>query len=110
LEASAEIELAETEKKGKLSSLIYSTKEGREIDREIEYSFSQILARGKYIYSIVLHKVKPNNVNKYVKLVGNWYPKIAGMPENKVYLVGSWKTKVGDCDIFSLSTLCNISS
>lgn len=89
-------------KKGKLSSLIYGTKEGRELDREIEHSFSQVLARGKYVHSIVFHQVKPDKVDEYVKLVGDWYPRMAGMPENKVHLVGSWRTEVGDCDTFGL--------
>jgi len=90
----------ETGKKGKLSSLIYGTKEGREMDREIEHSFSQVLARGKYVHSIVFHEVKPDKVDEYVDVVGKWYPRTAGMPENKVHLVGSWRTEVGDCDTF----------
>ncbi|TID17064.1 NIPSNAP-domain-containing protein [Venturia nashicola] len=87
-------------KKGALSTLIYGTPEGRELDREIERSFSQVLARGKYVHSIVFHDVKPDKVDEYVHLVGKWYPKMASMPENKVNLVGSWRTEVGDCDTF----------
>ncbi|KAG0650165.1 nap [Hyphodiscus hymeniophilus] len=87
-------------KGGKLSSLIYGTKEGRQMDREIEHSFSEVLARGKYVHSIVFHEVKPDKVDEYVELVGKWYPRMAGMPENKVHLVGSWRTEVGDCDTF----------
>lgn len=94
-----------TERKGRLNNLIYGTKEGRELDKEIEHSFSQVLARGKYVHSIVFHDVKPDKVDEYVKLVGEWYPKMAGMPENKVHLVGSWRTEVGDCDTFGLSLL-----
>ena len=97
-------EAQETSKrKGKLSSLIYGTHEGREMDREIEKSFSQVLARGKYVHSIVFHSVKPDKVDEYVELVGNWYPKMAGLPENHVHLVGSWRTEVGDCDTFGTS-------
>jgi len=88
---------------GPLSSLIYGTPEGRSLDREIEKSFSQVLARGKYVHSIVFHEVKPDKVDKYVKLVGDWYPRMAAMPENKVHLVGSWRTEVGDCDTFGES-------
>ncbi|KAM3071838.1 hypothetical protein ACMFMG_009695 [Clarireedia jacksonii] len=88
------------EKKGKLSSLIYGTPEGREMEKEIEQSFSQVLARGKYVHSIVFHQVKPDKVDEYVKLVGEWYPRMAGMEQNKVHLVGSWRTEVGDCDTF----------
>lgn len=85
---------------GRLSNLIYGTKEGREMDRELERSFSQVLARGKYVHSIVFHEVKPDKVDEYVELVGSWYPRMANMPENKVHLVGSWRTEVGDCDTF----------
>lgn len=87
-------------KGGALSSLIYGTPEGRELDKDIERSFSQVLARGKYVHSIVFHEVKPDKVDEYTDLVGNWYPRMASMPENKVHLVGSWRTEVGDCDTF----------
>jgi hypothetical protein len=90
-------------KAGPITNLIYGTKEGREMDQEMNNSFSQVLARGKYVHSIVFHEVKPDKVDEYVKLVGSWYPRMAGMPENKVHLVGSWRTEVGDCDTFGMS-------
>ncbi|KAL1644204.1 hypothetical protein SLS58_004484 [Diplodia intermedia] len=100
-EAKAREESQESGKsEGKLSRLIYGTTEGRNLDREMERSFSQVLARGKYVHSIVFHEVKPDKVDEYVKLVGEWYPKMASLPENKVHLVGSWRTEVGDCDTF----------
>lgn len=89
-------------KSGPLTNLIYGTKEGREMDAQIEASFSQVLARGKYVHSIVFHQVKPDKVEEYVKLVGEWYPKMANLPSNKVHLVGSWRTEVGDCDTFGM--------
>jgi hypothetical protein len=103
LKTSAEAVEEDGKSKGKLSSLIYGTKEGREMEKEIEQSFSQVLARGKYVHSIVFHQVKPEKVDEYVELVGSWYPKMASMPENKVHLVGSWRTEVGDCDTFGKS-------
>lgn len=69
---------------GPLSKLIYGTEEGRKMDQDIERSFSQVLARGKYVHSIVFHEVKPSKVDEYVALVGEWYPRMANMPENKV--------------------------
>lgn len=60
------------------------TAEGRKMDQDIERSFSQVLARGKYVHSIVFHEVKPDKVDEYVELVGKWYPRMANMPENKV--------------------------
>lgn len=95
-------------KAGPLTNLIYGTKEGRELDAQLEASFSQVLARGKYVHSIVFHQVKPEKVDEYVKLVGAWYPKVANNPENKVHLVGSWRTEVGDCDTFGERARCLI--
>lgn len=99
-EKAAELAEESEGKGGRLASLIYGTKEGREMDAQIEASFSAVLARGKYVHSIVLHDVKPDKVDEYVDLVGKWYPKMAAMDDNKVHLVGSWRTEVGDCDTF----------
>lgn len=99
-------------KSGPLTNLIYGTKEGREMEAQLEASFSQVLARGKYVHSIVFHEVKPDKVEEYVELVSQWYPKMANLPENKVHLVGSWRTEVGDCDTFGryLPFQCILSS
>lgn len=96
-----------TKRKGALSSLIYGTQEGQQMDQDIEKSFSQVLARGKYVHSIVFHEVKPDKVDEYVDLVGGWYPRMAKMAENKVNLVGSWRTEVGDCDTFGMLSQSN---
>ncbi|OHE99472.1 hypothetical protein CORC01_05272 [Colletotrichum orchidophilum] len=96
----AEASQEPSRKAGPLTNLIYGTKEGRELDAQLEASFSQVLARGKYVHSIVLHEVKPDKVEEYTELVGSWYPRMASMPENKVHLVGSWRTEVGDCNTF----------
>ncbi|KAL7620891.1 hypothetical protein AAE478_008201 [Parahypoxylon ruwenzoriense] len=85
---------------GLLSRVIYGTKEGRELDAQLEASFSAVLARGKYVHSIVFHEVKPDKADEYIQLVSNWYPRMASLEENKVHLVGSWRTEVGDCDTF----------
>lgn len=95
-----EQQVDQTSKRGALSSLIYGTKEGQHFDKDIERSFSQVLARGKYVHSIVFHEVKPDKVDEYVDLVGQWYPRMASMEENRVNLVGSWRTQVGDNDTF----------
>jgi hypothetical protein len=99
-EARAREDAVAGKKAGPFTTLIYGTQEGREMDREIERSFSQVLARGKYMHSIVFHEVKPDKVNEYTELVGSWYPRVASMPEMKVNLVGSWRIEVGDCDTF----------
>jgi hypothetical protein len=68
------------------------------MDQDIERSFSQVLARGKYVHSIVFHEVKPSKVDEYVELVGNWYPRMANMPENKVCFDGSKTRKLLSSD------------
>lgn len=99
----AEVNEKETDRKsGPLTNLIYGTKEGREMEAQMEASFSQVLARGKYVHSIVTHEVKPDKVDEYVKLIGKVYPRMANNPENRVNLVGSWRTEVGDCDTFGM--------
>ncbi|KAL4783041.1 hypothetical protein BJX76DRAFT_368696 [Aspergillus varians] len=95
-----QLEASRTAKRGPLSSLIYGTKEGQQLDKDIERSFSQVLARGKYVHSIVFHEVKPDRVDEYVDLVGQWYPRMATTEENRVNLVGSWRTQVGDNETF----------
>ncbi len=103
----AEQDAASSKKKGgALSNLIYGTVEGQQMDKDMERSFSQVLARGKYVHSIVFHEVKPDKVDEYVELVGSWYPRMASMPENKVNLVGSWRSEVGDCDTFGWKYSC----
>jgi hypothetical protein len=87
-------------RRGPISSLIYGTREGEQHDKDIERSFSEVLARGKYVHSIVFHEVQPDKVDEYVQLVGEWYPKMAATEVNKVNLVGSWRTQVGDNDTF----------
>jgi hypothetical protein len=94
-----------SKRKGRLANLIYGTKEGQQHDQEIEKSFSQVLARGKYVHSIVFHEVKPDKVDEYVELVGGWYPRMAKLEDNHVHLVGSWRTEVGDCDTFGVSII-----
>jgi hypothetical protein len=105
-EARAREDAASGKKAGALTSLIYGTPEGREMDREIERSFSEVLARGKYVHSIVTHQVKPDKVDEYVDLVGDWYPKMANSPDMRVKLVGSWRTEIGDSDTFGTFWRC----
>ena len=87
-------------KQGRLSRLIHGTEEGRLHEKELERSFSQVLARGKYVHSITFHEVKYDKIDEYTELVGNFYPRAAADPSNHLKLVGSWRTEVGDCNTF----------
>ncbi|KZZ96898.1 Dimeric alpha-beta barrel [Ascosphaera apis ARSEF 7405] len=61
-------EEAKRGKRGRFSNLIYGTAEARKLDNDIERSFSEVVARGKYVHSIVFHEVKPDKVKDYVEL------------------------------------------
>lgn len=51
-------------------------------------------------YYIIAHRVKPEKVEEYIKLMSTHYPRIANDPENEVHLCGSWEMIVGDLDTF----------
>ncbi|KAL9054924.1 MAG: hypothetical protein Q9162_003865 [Coniocarpon cinnabarinum] len=98
--SSSENGAKEKRRQSMVSRLIHGTEEGRLHEKELEQSFSQVLARGKYVHSITFHTVKPDRVDEYTELIGNFYPRAANDPSNKVKLVGSWRTEVGDADTF----------
>ncbi|GES85373.1 NIPSNAP-domain-containing protein [Rhizophagus clarus] len=51
-------------------------------------------------HEIQKHKIKPDCVEDYIKLVSEHYPRIANNPKNSVHLCGSWQTEIGDLDSF----------
>lgn len=74
----------------------------------MEQSYGKVLARGKYVHEIVLHKVKPEKVAEYVEMIGEEYPKIAEDKDNNVHLVGSWMVEIGEADTFGGSNSSKI--
>ena len=88
-----------------VKSLLYGSPAGQKEEQEMEQSYGKVLARGKYVHEIVLHKVKPDRVGEYVELIGEEYPRIAEEKENNVHLVGSWKVEIGETDSFGKSNL-----
>jgi hypothetical protein len=92
---------------GKASRLVTSilhgagaTREGgSELERLTE-TYSKILARGKYVHELQWHRVKPECVADYVKLIERHYPYIPMGDPNNVKLCGSWATLIGDEDQF----------
>jgi len=83
-----------------VKSLLYGTPAAQKEEMEMEQSYGKVLARGKYVHEIVLHKVKPERVAEYVEMIGEEYPKIAEGKDNNVHLVGSWKVEIGEADTF----------
>ncbi|KAK9468386.1 hypothetical protein V1512DRAFT_259367 [Lipomyces arxii] len=95
-------EFTESEGKGQglIKSFLFGTEESRKEQEVLEKSYSTQLMRGKYVHEIAFHQVKPEHSPEYVELISDIYPKIATDPQNKVHLVGSWRTVVGDLDTF----------
>ncbi len=52
-----------------IKSVLFGSREGREAENEMQQSYSQKLARGKYVHELVVHKVKPRCVDAYLSLM-----------------------------------------
>jgi hypothetical protein len=52
-----------------VKSFLYGSEKGQELQREMEQSYSKILARGKYVHKMSQHHVKPDKINEYVALM-----------------------------------------
>jgi len=61
---------------------------------------SRLVARGKYVHAFEVHKVKPDEVDKYKKAAEKYYTGIVSDPNLHVKLTGSWETVVGEQDTF----------
>lgn len=52
-----------------VKSFLYGSEKGQELQREMEQSYSKVLARGKYVHKMTQHHVKPDKINEYVGLM-----------------------------------------
>jgi hypothetical protein len=94
-----------------------SDQEKRVQDEHTHDTHSKLLARGKYVHEMqskpaiseyvptefdldhtIVHQIKPEATEDYAGLISERYSQIAADPENKVNLVGSWQTIIGDLD------------
>ncbi|CAB4409612.1 unnamed protein product [Rhizophagus irregularis] len=65
---------------------------------EDSQAHSKLIARGKYVHEIQKHKIKPDCVEDYIKLI--IILALPNNPKNSVHLCGSWQTEIGDLDSF----------
>ncbi|PWN46696.1 NIPSNAP-domain-containing protein [Violaceomyces palustris] len=89
-----------TSKQGILKSLLHGSPSAKaEGPTTFAQSHSQQVARGKYIHEIQRQSVRPDKVEQYRQLIGEYFPKLAsqGLP---VRLTGSWEVTVGDLETF----------
>ncbi|RKP08138.1 hypothetical protein THASP1DRAFT_30055 [Thamnocephalis sphaerospora] len=75
-----------------------ATREGGSELEDISETYSKVLARGKYVHELQWHKIKPECVDAYAKLVERHYPYIAAGEQQDVKLCGSWSTLIGEED------------
>jgi hypothetical protein len=52
-----------------VKSFLYGSEKGQELQRQMEQSYSKVLARGKYVHKINEHHVRPDKVNEYIALM-----------------------------------------
>jgi len=52
-----------------VKSFLYGSEKGQELQREMEQSYSKVLARGKYVHKMNQHHVKPDKINEYIALM-----------------------------------------
>ncbi|KAI9020760.1 hypothetical protein CLU79DRAFT_703904 [Phycomyces nitens] len=82
---------------GIIEAVLYGSKSVKEDESQ---THSKVLARGKYVHELQKHRVRPDKVEEYIKLVSLHYPRIANDPANDVHLCGSWSIEVGELDTF----------
>jgi len=52
-----------------VKSFLYGSEKGQELQREMEQSYSKVLARGKYVHKMNQHFVKPDKIDEYIALM-----------------------------------------
>lgn len=52
-----------------VKSFLYGSEKGQELQREMEQSYSKVLARGKYVHKMNQHHVKPDKIKEYIALM-----------------------------------------
>ncbi|KAJ2843435.1 hypothetical protein GGI22_007205, partial [Coemansia erecta] len=83
----------------KASHIVRSILHGSEqVRQETRDTLSKVLARGKYVHELTMHRVKPGHMDEYKSVVAELYPRIVRNLSPKVKLVGSWETDIGDLD------------
>ena len=52
-----------------VKSFLYGSEKGQELQREMEQSYSKVLARGKYVHKFNQHHVRPDKIDEYIALM-----------------------------------------
>ncbi|RPD65095.1 NIPSNAP-domain-containing protein [Lentinus tigrinus ALCF2SS1-7] len=83
-----------------VQSILHGSPEAKQEGDVSIQQHSRVVARGKYVHGIEVHKVKPDAVPDYKKAAEAYYTAIKADPELHVKLTGSWEAVVGEQDVF----------
>ncbi|KAI0081075.1 NIPSNAP-domain-containing protein [Panus rudis PR-1116 ss-1] len=83
-----------------VQTILHGSPEAKEEGDVQVLQHSRLVARGKYVHGLEVHRVKPSAVDEYKKAAESYYAAVKDDPELHVKLTGSWETIVGEQDTF----------
>ncbi|KAH9178646.1 NIPSNAP-domain-containing protein [Lactarius sanguifluus] len=81
-------------------SILHGSREAKEAGEIEMQHHSRIIARGKYLHGIEIHRVKPDSVEEYKKAAERYYTGLRDDPELRIKLSGNFEAIVGEQDTF----------
>ncbi|KAH8990135.1 NIPSNAP-domain-containing protein [Lactarius hatsudake] len=83
-----------------VQSILHGSREAKEAGEIETQHHSRIIARGKYLHGIEIHRVKPDSVEEYKKAAERYYTGLRDDPELRIKLSGNFEAIVGEQDTF----------
>jgi len=83
-----------------LQSILHGSREAKEAGEHEVQQHSRLIARGKYLHGIEIHRVKPDSVKEYKKAAEQYYTGLRDDPELQIKLSGNFEALVGEQDTF----------
>jgi len=83
-----------------LDAILHGSPEAKREGEVAVQQHSRLVGRGKYVHEILVHRVKPSQVDEYRQQIEKYLTGIASDPQFHVKLSGSWEKVVGEQDAF----------
>ncbi|KAI0294935.1 NIPSNAP-domain-containing protein [Russula brevipes] len=83
-----------------VQSILHGSKQAKEAGDLEGQHHSRIIARGKYLHGIEIHRVKPDSVKEYKKAAERYYTGLRDDSELRIKLSGNFEAIVGEQDTF----------
>ncbi|GJJ13172.1 hypothetical protein Clacol_007423 [Clathrus columnatus] len=81
-------------------ALLHGSPEAKKAGEAEILQHSRKVARGKYVHSFEMHRVRPDAADSYKKAAEKYYTGLIANPDLKVKLTGGWETLIGEQDTF----------